>query len=233
MSGRYKIKIRIRSTSDRVSTQTRQSCAGRGKGIKGLCVTGTVLNDLRCQAVGEAQQRGRCRRSDSPSHISHCPVCPDGLVAFPSVLPLFITTSLYRPFAATCFSGESGRIPGHPRLPLTAVSSGRSSAPSRVSQQPSFGRGPRVLRVPYPPHAVVVALDATLSPRACRGMLLDSYGGCRPPQRRVSPPYVLSASPVNHPPADLMPTRPAPHTHSLRMASSASLQTTSSPSPPT
>jgi hypothetical protein len=106
-------------------------------------------------------------------------------------------------------------------------------SPPRVSQQPSLGRGPRVLRVPYPPHAVVVALDATLSPRACRGMLLDSYGGCRPRQSRVSPPYVSSASPPNHPPADLMPTRPAPHTHSPRMASSASLPTILSPSPPT
>jgi hypothetical protein len=104
MSGRYKIRIRIRSTSDRVSTQTRQSWAGRGKGIKGLCVTGTVHNDLRCrQEVGEAQQRGRCRRSDSPSHISHCPVCPDGLVAFPVGLAVIHHDFLISPIRCDMF----------------------------------------------------------------------------------------------------------------------------------
>jgi hypothetical protein len=126
MSGRYKIKIRIRSTSDRVSTQTRQSCAGRGKGTEGLCVTGTVLNDLRCQEVGEAQQQRDVEGATRHPTFRTAQCVQTVLSLSPSVLPLFITTSLYWPFAATCFSGESGRIPGHPRLlpphcPLVAV----------------------------------------------------------------------------------------------------------------
>jgi hypothetical protein len=174
---------------------------------------------------GEAQHRDR--RSDSPSHISHCAQSVQTLVS-PIDPVIFIATSPNRPVAATCFPDECGRILGHPRLLSPTPPSGYSP-PCRASQHASPpAADPRVLRVHRPPHAVVVALDATLSPRACRGMLLDSYGGCRPPPRRVSLPYVLLESPLHHAPADLMPTRPAPHTHSLPMALSVSLQTTSS-----
>jgi hypothetical protein len=164
---------------------------------------------------------------------THCPVCLDGLSLFPRRRCHSIATCSNRPLIATWFSGECGRIPGHHKLlPPQLDPSGRSFTPSRVANTLRSAAGP-VLRVHPPPHAVVVALDATYSPRACRGMLLDSYGGFRPPQSRVSLPYVLSDPRQIHPPTDLTPTSPAPHTHSLPMASSVLLRITSSLSPPT
>jgi hypothetical protein len=104
-----------------------------------------------------------------------------------------IATSPNRPVAATCFPDECGRIPGHPRQ--TSARSHLAAHHHRAPREtPSLRPRAPCLRVHRPPHAVVVALDATLSPRACRGMWLDSYGGCRPPPRRVSPPYVLLES---------------------------------------
>lgn len=97
---------------------------------------------------------------------------------------------------ATCFSEERGRTPGHPRHQPHARSLVHTATrhplrrTSRVASKLPRPPAPCVAH-PHPrpptPHAVlvVVALDATPSPRACRGMLLDSYGGCRPPRRRL------------------------------------------------
>lgn len=203
-----------------------------------LGVTGTVhrtklLKILpragRGSTDGEAQRRDRQERLANP-HFALPSLSrrssPPSIPSYSSRLPR-TTLSLRHVFQTSVDASPAILI-----TPQRTSISGRSIPVARRDHIFS-GRGPRVLRVHRRPHAVVVAPDATLSPRACRGMLLDSYGGCRPPPRRVSPPYVLSDFSTSNAPTNLIPARPALHTHSLPMASSVLPPITSSLSPPT
>jgi len=132
-----------------------------------------------------------------------------------------------RPFRATCFSEERGRIPGH-RRELTPVTHppGRSR---RASQKHSRPRPRRIASTPAP--------RCSLLPWT-RHLALGHVAACCSTVMGVADHHIVGGhcrmyiAAARHAPADFDGHSRALHTHSLRTASSVSPKTTSSPLPP-